>query len=115
MENWVKEMMVDGVLLIMLLIPVILVLMDIIFAVRKKKKFFFECLSFLTGFIYMALAYWIWSPPKYDERIDLIMDFASVHEPVSREHGLTVTVIAAVGLISYLVIKFARRHLSPLG
>lgn len=87
MENWAEEMMVDGVLLIMLLIPVILVLFDLIFAVQKKKKFFFECLSFLIGLIYMALAYWIWSPPKYDERIDLIMDFASVHEPVSREHA----------------------------
>lgn len=115
MENWAEEMVADGVLLIMLLIPIILVLSDLIFAVRKKKKFFFECLSFLTGLIYMALAYWIWSPPKYDERIDLIMDFASVHEPVSREHGLTVVVIAAVGFLSYLVIKFARRHLSPLG
>lgn len=114
MDNWISELMFDVLLVLMVIIPFILLALDIVFAVKKKKKFFFECIAFGIGFLYMALAYWLWGPRKYDEPIDLIMDFASVHEPVSREHGLTLIVIAAVGFISYLVVKFAGKHLAPL-
>lgn len=109
-----NELVANVVLIIMALLPVGLIALDIVFAVRKKKKFFFELFAFGIGFVYMLLEWILWDPPEYDVSINRMGGFASVHEPVSREHALTIIVIAVIGFMAYLILKFAGKHLAPL-
>lgn len=100
---------------ILFILPVALIITDIVFVVKKKKSFIFELIAFPVGVIYMMLAGDLWSPPKYNEPINLwSTDFDLVHEPFSRDHILTLFILAAVGFISYLVLKFKREHMPPL-
>lgn len=114
MKEFMRELEANGIVLILVFLPCVLVMMDIVFALKKKKKFFFECIAFGIGFIYMALAFEFWGPLEYDEPINRMTAFSSVHTPVSGDHMLTLVVMALVGFVSYLILKFAGRHLAPL-
>lgn len=114
MSEFMNELAVDGILLILVLLPGVLVIMDIVFAVKKKKKFFFECIAFGIGLVYMVLAFGLWGPLEYYKPINRMMGFSSVHTPVNGDHMLTLVVLAVAGFVSYLIIKFAGRHLAPL-
>lgn len=99
--------------------PVILVLVDMILGLKKQKSLIFEIIAFGVGFIYMGLCFMLWDPPIYSQPIYKMAgygtaDFSSVHEPVSREHVLTLLVIAMIGFVAYLILKYAGRHLAPL-
>lgn len=89
--------------------PVILVLVDMILGLKKQKSLIFEIIAFGVGFIYMGLCFMLWDPPIYSQPIYKMAgygtaDFSSVHEPVSREHVLTLLVIAMIGFVAYLKI-----------
>lgn len=100
------------VAILFILVPIILIALDIVFAVMKKKKFFFELIAFGIGFVYMLLAWYLWDPKKYD--VPLYTTAYILHEPVSRDYALTIIVIAHIGFLAYLILKFAGHRLAPL-
>lgn len=102
-----------SILGIMFLLPWILVVLDIIFAVKKKKKLIFEIIAFGIGYIYMAICWSIWFPLPYDEPINLY-GFEKAHEPINTDYILTLVVIAGLGFLFYLILKFGRKHMAPL-
>ena len=80
---------------------------------RKKRTARFEFLSFALGIFYMLLLYGIWQPRFWEESIVKPNDMSSLHEPLSREHILTILVLAAVGLAAYAVLR-SRKERPPL-
>lgn len=94
--------------------PMILVIIDMVLGIRKRKSLTFEIIAFGVGICYMVLGYMMWDPVPYDEPIIRMLMFASVHEPISREHAITLLTVAVTGFLAYLVLKYAGRHLSPL-
>ena len=80
---------------------------------RKKRTVRFELLSFALGIFYMLLLYGIWQPRFWEESIVKPNDMSSLHEPLSREHILTILVLAAVGLAAYAVLR-SRKERPPL-
>ena len=95
-------------------VPIILILIDMILGLKRKKSLIFEIIAFGTGFIYMVLCWILWDPVVYNQPIDKIMGLATIHEPLSREHVLTLIVIAHIGFFAYLILKYAGKHLAPL-
>lgn len=98
---------------IMILLPWILVVLDIIFAIKRKKKLIFEIIAFGIGYIYMAICWWIWSPLPYDEPINLY-GFEKAHEPINMDYLPSLIVIAGLGFLLYLILKFRRKRMAPL-
>ena len=94
--------------------PVILLIIDMVLGVRKQRSLIFEIIAFGVDFCYMALCWEIWDPLVYSQPINRGMVFASAHEPVSRDHAATLIVIAVIGFFSYLILKYAGKHLAPL-
>lgn len=80
---------------------------------RKKRTARFEILSFALGIFYMLLLYGIWQPRFWEESIVKPNDMSSLHEPLSREHILTILVLAVVGLAAYAVLR-SRKERPPL-
>lgn len=94
--------------------PFILIIIDIVLGIKKKKSLIFEIIAFSMGLGYMMFCWEIWDPAVYSQPINRLMAFASAHEPVSREHVMTLIAIAVVGFLAYLILKYAGRHLAPL-
>ncbi len=109
-----EEMAGNIILVILVLLPILLIILDIVFAIKRKKSVLFELIAFGCGLLYMALGWIVWAPIKYDQPINRMMAFSSVHEPVSQEHISTLVTFAIAGFISYLILKFAGTHLAPL-
>lgn len=109
-------MSVTSYLIIFMLaaVPAALLITDLLLAIKKKKSLIFEILAFGTGIVYMALGFTVWDPLRYDEPINKLTAFSSVHEPFSGEHWLTLASFAITGFLSYLILKFAGPHLAPL-
>lgn len=95
-------------------IPFILLIIDIVLGIKKKKSLIFEIIAFSVGLGYMMFCWEIWDPVVYSQPINRLMVFASAHEPVAGEHVMTLIVIAVVGFLAYLILKYAGRHLAPL-
>lgn len=95
-------------------IPFILIIIDIVLGIKKKKSLIFEIIAFSVGLGYMMFCWEIWDPVVYSQPINRLMAFASAHEPVAGEHVMTLIVIAVVGFLAYLILKYAGRHLAPL-
>lgn len=95
-------------------VPIILILIDMILGLKRKKSLIFEIIAFGTGFVYMVLCWILWDPVVYNQPIDKIMGLSTIHEPLSREHVLTLIVIAHIGFFAYLILKYAGKHLAPL-
>lgn len=95
-------------------IPFILLIIDIVLGIKKKKSLIFEIIAFSVGLGYMMFCWEIWDPVVYSQPINRLMAFASAHEPVAGEHVMTLIVIAVVGFLAYLILKYAGRHLAPL-
>lgn len=95
-------------------VPIILLIIDLVLGLRNRKSLIFEVIAFGTGFCYMFFCWEIWDPVVYSQPVNRMMAFASAHEPVSREHVATLIVVAAVGFFSYLILKYAGKHLAPL-
>lgn len=81
---------------------------------KKKRPGWFEPVSFSLGIVFMVLLYLLWRPRPWDESIVCQQDLASLHEPLSREHMLTVIVLFAVGAISYKFLKDKKEKAAPL-
>lgn len=94
--------------------PFILIIIDIVLGIKKKKSLIFEIIAFSVGLGYMMFCWGIWDPVVYSQPINRLMVFASAHEPVAGEHVMTLIVIAVVGFLAYLILKYAGRHLAPL-
>ena len=107
------DILVMGIWGMIFILPWVLMVLDIVFAVKKKKILIFEIIAFGIGYIYMAICWWIWEPLSYDEPINLY-DLVQAHEPVNTEHFLTLIVMAGVGFLAYLILKFKRKHMAPL-
>lgn len=101
-------------LLGLLATPVALIIVDVVLGLKKQKSLIFEIIAFGVGLIYMAFCWEIWDPVAYSQPINRMMVFASAHEPISREHAMTLIVIAVIGFTAYLILKYAGRHLAPL-
>lgn len=98
----------------LIITPFILLVMDMVLGLKRRKSLLFEVIAFGVGAGYMALCWALWSPIVYSQPIYIPTLFASAHEPISREHMLTLAVIAVVGFLAYLVLKYAKGHLPPL-
>lgn len=105
--------MYSVILFVILLLPILLIGIDIIFAIKKKNSMIFECIAFGTGWVYMLLGWIFWDPMPWEEPLNFYGSSAA-HEPIRGEHSLTLVVVALIGFICYLLLKYAKR-LSPLG
>lgn len=74
----------------------------------------FEAMVFAVGILYSLLLYGFWSPRSWEEGIWTYQDMASLHEPFSRAHILTLLVFMAAGLISYAYLKSKKEKAPPL-
>ncbi len=108
-----NEIISAGILGTMLLLPWILVALDIVFAIMNKKRPIFEIIAFGIGYIYMVLCWGLWCPLPYDVPINLY-GFEQAHEPVNLDYLPTIGVIAGLGFLFYLILKFGRKHMAPL-
>lgn len=81
---------------------------------RREHTGKFEALAFAVGILYSFLLYGIWSPRFWEESIYPSQDMASLHEPFSREHILTLLTLMAVGLVSYAYLKSKKEKAAPL-
>lgn len=102
-----------GIVYVMIILPVFLVVMDIINYTKKKARPVFELIAFITGGVYMALAYWVWDLPGYEQALN-IYGFENVHEPFSSRHLLTLLMFALAGFVCYFIRKFVKKKLPPL-
>lgn len=108
--------------IIIILIAAVLLLPGPIFTIlnvrnlilRREQTGKFEVLAFTVGILYTLLLYGIWSPRAWDEGIWIYFDQASLHEPISREHVLTVIAFWIVGLLCYGYLKSKREKAAPL-
>ena len=74
-----------------------------------------EMMSFVLGSLYMVTLYVLfWNPRPWEESIVHPSDLASLHEPLSREHILTVIVLLLAGMAAYLFLKRAGKQTPPL-
>lgn len=94
-------------------VPLWLIVLDFIFFIFKKEKLWFECIAFLLGSIFMAVAYLLWGLPGYDKPLH-INDSIRMHEPFSSYYLWAIFLFAFWGFFSYIVLKFGRRILPPV-
>lgn len=97
----------------MFAVPLLLIVLDFIFFVFKKEKLWFECIAFLLGSIFMAVAYLLWGLPEYDKPLH-INDSIRMHEPFSSYYLWAIFLFAFWGFFSYILLKYGRRILSPV-
>lgn len=97
----------------MFLAPFLFVALDIVFAVKKQERPIFELIAFFSGSIYMALAFWVWDLPGYQQPLNICAS-PRAHEPFSSEHMLSIVIFAFWGFFSYFILKFTRKKLPPL-
>lgn len=64
----------------MFLAPFLFVALDIVFAVKKQERPIFELIAFFSGSIYMALAFWVWDLPGYQQPLNICAS-PRAHEP----------------------------------
>ena len=74
----------------------------------------FEAMVLGVGILYSFLLYGFWGSRSWKESIMINQDMASLHEPISREHMLSILVLMAVGLISYAYLKSKKETAPPL-
>lgn len=96
----------------MFLAPFLFVALDIVFAVKKQERPIFELIAFFSGSIYMALAFWVWDLPGYQQPLNICAS-PRAHEPFSSEHMLSIVIFAFWGFFSYFILKFTRKNSRP--
>lgn len=112
-DLYLDDIFTYGILIAIALLPFLLIGIDIVFAVKKKKSIIFECIAFGFGGIYMFLGWVLWDPMPWEEPLNFY-GFSTANEPIRSEHSLTLVVIALIGFLCYLILKYAKK-LSPLG
>lgn len=99
--------------LLMAGVPVILILADVVLIAKKKEKLWFEMLAFSVGTVYMLFAYILWDLPDYDSPLN-VYGGASAHAPVNVEYLGVLALYAVWGFVSYLLLKYSKKKLSPV-
>lgn len=110
---FLMELLFMLLMVVMFLLPVILVGLDIVFAVKKKEHILFEFFAFFMGGLYMLIGYYVWDLPEYTQPLN-VWGFASAHEPINERYLVAVVIVAVWSFLSYLILKFGRKKLSPL-
>lgn len=95
------------------LAPFLLAALDFVFAVKKQERPIFELIAFFAGSVYMALAFFLWDLPDYQQPLNQ-WGTARAHEPFSSAHMISVVIFAMWGFFSYFILKFTRKKLPPL-
>ena len=96
-----------------ILLPFVLMALDIVFIVKKKEKAWFEVAAFLIGIGYMFLAYLFWDLPDYERPLN-VYDVIHAHEPVNVLYSGSLLLFSLWGFVSYLLLKYVKRKLSPI-
>ncbi len=95
------------------ILPILLICLDIVFFVKKKECVIFELIAFSVGIGYMVIAYAVWDLPKYTKPIN-VYGVERIHEPFNLDYYAPLLLFGALGLASYLLLKFLRRKLPPM-
>ena len=108
-----KELLAMIIVITTVVLPFLLVAIDIVLFIKKKEKWWFEALAFACGGIYMILAYILWDLPDYNTPLN-IYDVIRAHAPFASEHLPALMLFAVWGVVSYILLKFIRKKLSPI-
>ena len=108
-----KDLAAMLIVAIVCILPFALVAIDIVLFVKKKEKCWFEALAFACGGIYMVLAYILWDLPDYNTPLN-VYGTANAHAPFASEYLPSLVVFAVWGVLSYILLKFTRKKLTPL-
>jgi hypothetical protein len=108
-----KELLAMIIVITTVVLPFLLVAIDIVLFIKKKEKWWFEALAFTCGGIYMILAYILWDLPDYNTPLN-IYDVIRAHAPFASEHLPALMLFAVWGVLSYILLKFIRKKLSPI-
>lgn len=96
-----------------LLTPFALLAADIVLHVKKKENWIFELSAFGVGGLYMAMAYELWDLPDYNIPLN-VYDTINAHAPFSSQHIVALILFAVWGVLSYVLLKFLRKKLTPI-
>lgn len=98
---------------IILAVPIIFTIINIRKVIKKKKSLIFEMIAFIVGIVLAVFSYALLEPLYYKEAIN--SDNGPVlHEAFNRYHGLTLIVFVSIGILSYFILKFAKKEFAPL-
>lgn len=102
-------------LLILLLPGPVFTCMNIWYLIQRKEKTGrFETVAFAIGILYSFLLYSMLSPRPWEEAIWIYGDIFMLHEVISSAHVLTFLTFAAVGFLSYILLKCRKKEWPPL-
>lgn len=109
--------------LIFLIMPVGLTLLNGVylfetFTVRSRISVFvsskhLDTVTLVLGLIFTPLLWVMADFREYNEPIQIPLDLFNLHTPINGENLLTVIVLACVGIVGYLGIKYFEKKLSP--
>ena len=74
----------------------------------------FEAVAFSMGILYTLMLYGLLSPRPWEDAVWTYGDIFDFHEMISRVHMPTVAVYAAVGFLSYILLKNRKKEWPPL-